>query len=217
MADTKIEMKINEKVKPLEELCSKLVNLATIEIEKNPETIDTREFGEVVDMIKDLSEAKKHITEMMYQRQIMNAMEEAEYCSYKDEDTMEFSSRLHPRSAMTGRFIQKNYTKIPEDVYRRNMRDMDMPDRMYYTDGMAGLENPRDYREGKAGEARKIYMQAKEMHKSNTPEDKQEKVRKLDEYWRAKMEDLKEESADMTPEEKSVAKSWLTKMTSSLA
>lgn len=262
MADTKIEMKVEEKIKPLEELCDKLVKLASAEIEKNPESIDTHEFGEVIDMIKDLSEAKKEVAEMCYKKQIMAAMEDAEYGEDYDEEgpVRYFSSRVHPRSATTGRFIQRRYTeKMPMDreypmtldEYKRNYgRDMDMPNRMYYTEsgsnmggsqggnygnsgsrttgnmrnyiGNSWLSNPpmdtnepremRDEREGRSGMARRNYMETKQMNKGNSPMEKQENMKKLEERWKATMEDLKEEVMDMTPDEKNVAKNWVTKI-----
>ena len=59
MADTKIEMKIEEEIKPLKELCEKLVKMANSELDKGAENIETHELYEVADIIKDFTEAKK--------------------------------------------------------------------------------------------------------------------------------------------------------------
>lgn len=87
MGETKIEMKIDEEIKPLKELCEKIVKMATNEIEQNP-SVDTHEMYEVVDMIKDLSEAKKFVAETCYKKYILGVMEknEDDYGETWDED-----------------------------------------------------------------------------------------------------------------------------------
>ena len=87
MGETKIEMKIEEEIKPLKELCEKIVKMATNEIEQNP-SVDTHEMYEVVDMIKDLSEAKKFVAETCYKKYLLGVMEknEDDFMETLDED-----------------------------------------------------------------------------------------------------------------------------------
>lgn len=141
-----IEMKVEEAIKPLGELCDKLVKMATTELEQNPQQVDTHEMYEVVDMIKDLCEAKKEVTECMYKQQIMVAMDEHkdEYGETWDEEGKKFY-RGQPRNEMgqfkyDGKPNRKGYGEmIPLDVdtYRntdpKTLRDMDRHmGRMYY-------------------------------------------------------------------------------------
>ena len=49
-------------------------------------------------------------------------------------------------------------------------------------------------------------METKEMHKLNTPEDKQAKMRELENYAKELTEDVVEMVADMSAEEKNLLK-----------
>lgn len=155
MADTKIGMKIEEEIKPLKELCEKLVKMATAELDQNPQAVDTHEMYEVVDMIKDLAEAKKDTVEACYKMTISEAMEENadEYGDTWDEDGLINQRRGYrgqPRSKTSGRYMSRydgrrnNYTEPIEyrmdmDLYRMNPDELRRRDNMmtgvhYYTD-----------------------------------------------------------------------------------
>lgn len=67
----------------------------------------------------------------------------------------------------------------------------------------------RDSREGKSGQSRKTYMEAKEMHGNNTPEAKQHKMRELENYTKELAEDMTEMVSGMSPEEKTMLKQKL--------
>lgn len=106
-------------------------------------------------------------------------------------------------------------------------RDMDKKDgRMYYTSMKYDLNRmkdvadvpavadvrtaePRDYREGRSGISRKTYMQTKEVHGSNTADDKQAKMKDLEKYISDMTEDVTEMMADASNEEKAMLKSKL--------
>lgn len=59
---------------------------ATTELAKGTEQVNTKEFGAVVDMIKDLSEAEKNKMEACYYKTLIQAMEESEYGEDYNED-----------------------------------------------------------------------------------------------------------------------------------
>lgn len=258
MAETKIELEIKNETKKVCEIIEKLYT----DFESAMDDGNIQNGLAIAEMIDNMVDSKKDTIESIYKKQILVAMEDAEYGEDYDEEgpVKYFSSRVHPRSATTGRFIQRRYTeKMPMDreypmtldEYKRNYgRDMDMPNRMYYTEsgsnmggsqggnygnsgsrnggnmrnyiGNSWIDNPpmdtnepremRDEREGRSGMARRNYMETKQMNKGNSPMEKQENMKKLDERWRATMEDLKEEVMDMTPDEKNVAKNWVTKI-----
>ena len=102
------------------------------------------------------------------------------------------------------------------EMYREHTpehyRDMDREEsRMYYTE--TGMDNrshmgtmSRDHREGRSGMSRRNYMETKEMHPGNTPEDKQKKVQDLEKYMNELATDVTEMITGATPEEKTMLK-----------
>lgn len=76
-----------------------------------------------------------------------------------------------------------------------------------YRDGRSN--NQRDGREGRSGQSRRTYMETKEMHKSNTPQDKQEKMKSLESYMKELAEDVTEMVEDASNEEKTMLKAKL--------
>ena len=220
-------------------MIEKLTKCAEMEFEKGVENVDTKEMGEVVDIIKDLAEA-------MYYRTLVVAMEDSEYGEDYDEyGPMEDGRRGYrgqPRSKSSGRYMSRNdgrrsnrgrrgyeetmvdYEMTP-DMYRmyspEYYRDMDRMDgKMYYTNAtsnqMSDSSMTRDSREGRNGQSRRSYMESKEMHKSNTPEDKEAKRKELDKWMTDIGSDIKELVHDMSAEEKTTAKQKLTNLANSL-
>lgn len=109
------------------------------------------------------------------------------------------------------------YREHDPEYYRDMDRDMG---RMYYTDtGMrgnmgnssrTGNSGMRDGREGRSGMSRRSYMQTKEMHPDNSQESKQAKMKELEKYMSDLGVDMAEMIKDMTPEERTLAKTKLT-------
>lgn len=113
------------------------------------------------------------------------------------------------------------YEKYPAEYYR----DMDrQTGRMYYTPSTTssnmgsgnsmnygGPMGGRDSREGRSGMSRRSYMETKQTHRNDSPEDKNMKARKLDEYMTDLYEDMKEMVHDMSNEEKTVWKQKINK------
>lgn len=139
-------------IKNMYEMIEKLVCCAKAELDKKGiEEVDTEEMGKVVDIIKDLCEAR-------YYQTLTLAMEESEYGEDYDEyGPMEDERRGYrgqPRSKTSGRYMSRNdgrrsnggrmgyEGKFPMDYNDEHMRDMDRHTmgRMYYTDtgGMTG-------------------------------------------------------------------------------
>lgn len=233
-------------IKRMHDMIEKLTKCAEMEFEKGVENVDTKEMGEVVDIIKDLAEAE-------YYAKISKAMDEHEYGEDYDENgpiEERMYYRGQPRDSR-GRYMSRRgrggrrgfeepMMAMDLEEYKEYMRDMDMPNKMYYTgSGLSGgsssgsssmsggssmgssggsmggsssgtrnySENTRDSREGRSGMMRRNYMETKEMHKGNTPEDKQAKVKELDAYMKELSEDVTEMITDASQEEKNVLKS----------
>lgn len=74
-----------------------------------------------------------------------------------------------------------------------------------YSDGYAdGMKDGRKSGESRYDKARRGYEEKKEMHKGNTPEDKQAKMRELEKYTKELAEDVTEMISDATPEERNL-------------
>lgn len=190
-----------------------LTEKALAELDKGIENVDTKEMGEVVDMIKDLCEAE-------YRAVIVKSMkkadeEEEEYdkellrslkTEYGEENGRRFYD--HYRYA-NGRFAPKGkgtyrrgyeeppyYHMYPE---AEHMRDMDRDyGKMYYTEPM----NESGY-----DRAKRNYTETKEMHSGTTPEDKEQRMKALDKYIKTVTNEIiKIVSDNATTEEKSLIK-----------
>lgn len=245
-------------IKHIHDMVEKLSECAKCELDKGIEQLDTKEMGEVAEIIKELCEAE-------YYAKISKAMDEAEYgedYDYKGayDDNSRRSYRGQPRNSM-GQFMsrrgrgRRGYTEpmyytepYPMEMMSEEMRDMDRMDgRLYFPNTSGGgsnqssenmngggsssgsqggssnsggsrnyggesgnsSNNMRDSREGRSGMSRRGYMETKEMHKGNTAEDKQAKMKELEKYMGELSGDITEMISDATPEEKSMLKSKL--------
>ena len=229
MAETKIGMKLKEETKDIEKICEPLTESIKHEFDKGIEQIDVAEMKEAIDMLKDLCEAKKSIVEACYYKYIMEAMEkEEEEGGERESDEGRMYYRGQPRSETSGRYMRRGDgrrgydEKMPmheEDV--EHMRDMDRNThgRMYYTDmgGQHSSHMQRDEREGRSGEARRGYMESKEMHKGNSSEEKQKKMKELEKYMNELSSDITEMISDASPEEKNMLKAKLTTLSSKIS
>ena len=113
------------------------------------------------------------------------------------------------------------YHMTPE-MYREHdpeyYRDVDRNiGRMYYTEtgmrentGNSSRTGMRDGREGRSGASRRSYIETKEMHPDNSQESKQAKMKELEKYMSDLGVDMAEMIKDMTPEERTLAKTKLT-------
>lgn len=162
------------------------------------ESVDAKELGEAIDMIKDLAEAIYYCT-------VTEAMEGKEK-EWGKQETMYYPVVY--------------YQDRPEDPPHRD--EYQMKGRMYY-DGRGNSsggnssgtssngggtrnytereipfgESMRDRREGRSPMSRKMYMESKEMHK-----DKATSLQELEKYAQELTNDLVEMVEGASPEEK---------------
>ena len=120
--------------KRLEMIKEHLMNCVERQMSGNLENVDAEELGEVVDMIKDISETA-------YYCSIVDAMEKRDK---ENENTM-------------------RYTYPPVMYDGEEMRTKKMYSPMRYTSSTYPSEI-RDYREGRSPMMRRTYMESKEMH-----------------------------------------------------
>lgn len=202
-------------IKNIHCMIEKLSEVAKCELEKGIENVDTKEMGEVAEIIKELSEAE-------YYAKISKAMDESEYGKEYDEYGAYDEPRYYrgqPRDSRGRYMSRRNYQMTPEmyNMYPAEYyRDMDREHgRMYYTEGGSNTgsdsmnsnssrtysEMGRDRREGRSGMSRRSYMESKEMHK-----EKGEKMKELENYMKELSTDVTEMIQDASSEEKALLK-----------
>ena len=145
----------------------------------NLDKVDTKELGEVIDMIKDLSKA-------IYYCSINKAMEEAEKEESKN-NTYYYMEKYLPIHS---------YLNRDDDYYNRG--------RMYYpynenSTSWYSENMGRDSREGRSGQSRRTYMESKQTHQDST-----KKIQELEMYMKELTNDIMEMLQDASPEEKAV-------------
>nr|DAL48148.1 MAG TPA_asm: hypothetical protein [Caudoviricetes sp.] len=200
-------------------MIEKLAECAEKQFNAGIENVDTCEMGKVTDMLKDLAEA-------MYYRELTKAMQESD-----TEEVMEMFDRYgdgrrsydHYRYG-DGRFAPKGkgsyrrgydeppYWHMTPEMYRKmeDYRDYDRKDgRMYYTEPMTMKESSYD-------RAKRNYTESRELHRANTPQDKEAKMKDLDGYFKEISSDLTELIGDMTPEERSMLKAKIATLSTKL-
>lgn len=187
---------------------------ASTELAKGTDSVNTKEFGEVVDMIKDLTEAEKNKMQACYYKTIIEAMEKSEYgedydWAGPDEDRMGYPRMRDSMGRFTSR---RGYNGM------RNQRGYDQR-MMEYEDGRMGYSNgaysggqrgmsSSPMRSSRYGYSHDEYMSQKSNLNPNDPK----RMKMIEDH----MDDLygmfKEEIQDMTPEEKQMWKTKLNKI-----
>ena len=184
--------------------------------------------GQNLDDLKDFTEIAKNIACFDKDYRIVEAMEKSE----DNEDIMRMLEQYedypgrryydHYRYA-NGRFAPKGsgtyrrgydeppYYHMTPEMYHEmeNMRDMDRDKhgRMYYTEPSG---NNIRMNESNYDRTKRNYTETKELHKSNTPEDKEHNMKSLETYMAELARDVSGMVNDMSTEEKALAKTKLT-------
>lgn len=220
-------------IKNIHCIIEKLAETTKVELDKGIENIDTKEMGEVADIIKDLAEAE-------YYAKISKAMDEAEYGEDYDYmgayDEYERKGYRGQRRDSRGRYMsnrgRRGYESrmMPEmdwdDMeYQRDM-DRNSHNRMYYTDGnmsgsssmggsqgqssgsMGSQGGSRGYSDGgrDSREGRSGQSRRGYMEAKEKGADKQQKMKELEDYMKELSTDVTEMIEGASPEEKSMLK-----------
>lgn len=179
----------------------------------NLDRVDTKELGEAVDMIKDLSEAIYYCT-------ITKEMEE---CKEEKKIMDKMEQKFQPQQ------VHQHYYPMPE-YNRPYYRDIDRDYGKMYYDGKGGnfTRGPRepeyfmpiqdfpqypremrDVREGRSPMIRRSYMESKEMHKG-----KEVEMQELEKYMQELSTDITDMIKEASPEEKQMLQQKLTLLAS---
>lgn len=205
-------------IKRMHCMIEKLAECAEKQFDNGIESVDTAEMGQVTDMLKDLAEA-------MYYRTLTKDMDDSD-----PEEIMKMLDRYgdgrkfydHYRYA-DGRFAPKGrgtyrrgyeeppYYHMTPEMYRNmeNYRDMDRGSgRMYYTEPSMNYDSG-SHMESRYDMAKRNYTESKELHRGNTAEDKEHKMKELEKYMREIGSDIAEVISDASSEEKALIKQKL--------
>lgn len=189
--------------------------------------------GQNLDDLKDFTEIAKNIACFDKDYRIVEAMEKSE----DNEDIMRMLEQYEDypdrryydnyRYKTSGRFAPKGKgSYMPRRGYEEppymhmypeaeHMRDMDRDyGKMYYTEPMAG--NTQHMSESNYDRAKRNYTETKEIHKNNTPEDKEHKMKALDGYIKELGGDITQLIGDMTAEERNLMRTKLSTLVSKL-
>lgn len=194
-------------------------------VKKNAEVAGYDKFsGQTLDDLKDWTEIVKNIACFDKDYRIVEAMEKAEdsgkimdmlemYEDYPDRryyDHYRYSNgRFAPKGSGTYRrgYEEPPYYHVMPREYHdysdmENMRDMDRNrGRMYYAD---------QHSESRYDRAKRMYTESKELHKGNTPADKDQKMKDLEGYFKEISDDITGMIVDASPEEKAMLRTKLT-------
>lgn len=185
--------------------------------------------GQNLDDLKDFTEIAKNIACFDKDYRIVEAMEKSEdnkdimrmieqYEDYPDRRYYDAYRYENGRFAPKGRGTRRGYEEPPYmHMYpeAEHMRDMDRDyGKMYYTEPTTG-SNMR-MTESSYDRAKRNYTETKEMHKGNTQEDKEHKMKSLDSYAKELTSDITGMVADMTAEEKNLLRNKLSNLVSKI-
>lgn len=188
-------------MKRLEHMKENLINIVECEL-SHPESVDTKELGEAIDMIKDLEET-------MYYCSIVKAMEETEY---NQRYYTPYIRYIEPYLENGDIDRRRMYYEDP-----RHANGLDKNRRVHYYDDEKSIYHDsypaeiRDYREGKSPMSRKGYLESKETHK-----DKHVQMQELEKYMQELSSDITEMISDSTPEEKTLLQQKLNMLVSKI-
>ena len=194
--------------------------------------------GQNLDDLKDFTEIAKNIACFDKDYRIVEAMEKSEdnedimrmleqYEDYPDRRYYDHYRYANGRFAPKGRGTRRGYEEPPyyhmypyDDM--EHMRDMDRDDRgkMYYSEpagNVSGSNNmSRNYSESNYDRAKRNYTETKELHKGNTQEDKEHKMKSLDGYMKELSTDITHLLGDMAAEEKNLLRTKLSTLVSKI-
>ena len=190
--------------------------------------------GQNLDDLKDFTEIAKNIACFDKDYRIVEAMEKSEdnedimrmleqYEDYPDRRYYDHYRYANGRFAPKGRGTRRGYEEPPYYHMPINyndpeyMRDMDKGmGRMYYTEPVVSDNSSSHTIESGYDRAKRNYTETKEMHKNNTPEDKEHKMKALDGYIKELGGDITQLIGDMTAEERNLMRTKLSTLVSKL-
>lgn len=189
--------------------------------------------GQHLEELKKWTEIAMNIVCYDKDYNIVEAMKEAEnednmraiemYENYPERRFYDHYRYADGRFAPKGRgTYQRGYSEPYYHMTPEMYRDMDKytRDRMYFTetgiDGRGTSVHDTKMSESNYDRAKRNYTETKEMHRANTPQDKEAKMRDLEKYMKELSADITDLMSGMSQEEINMAKSKLTTLVSKM-
>lgn len=189
--------------------------------------------GQHLEELEKWTEIAKNIVCYDKDYNIVEAMKEAEnednmraiemYEDYPERRFYDHYRYADGRFAPKGRgTYQRGYSEPYYHMTPEMYRDMDKytRDRMYFTetgiDGRGTGMHDTKMSESNYDRAKRNYTETKEMHRANTPQDKEAKMRDLEKYMKELSADITDLMSGMSQEEINMAKSKLTTLVSKM-
>lgn len=202
------------KMEEIRELKNTLLDTVKAEIAKGVQCVDTKEAGEVIDMIKDLAETEKCYMEALYYQKVTEAM-----LSY-EEPRYGYNPN---RSASTGRYtsgggrggrmgFKPHEPWMPEDPWDGGSYGGGNSS-MGYWSGREGMDQ-MDPRYGE--EYNRYRMTRRHYTETKSAEDKKEMSEHAEKHLRDSIDTMKDIWGDAEPELKRKMKEDLTKLVNSM-
>lgn len=178
--------------------------------------------GQHLEELEKWTEIAKNIVCYDKDYNIVEAMKEAEnddnmraiemYEDYPERRYYDHYRYANGRFAPKGKGTYRRGYEEPPYMHMypeaEHMRDMDRDyGKMYYTEPISESNYDR---------AKRNYTETKEMHKANTPEDKEHKMKSLDSYTKELASDITGMVADMSAEEKNLLRTKLSTLVSKI-
>ena len=189
--------------------------------------------GQHLEELEKWTEIAKNIVCYDKDYNIVEAMKEAEnednmraiemYEDYPERRFYDHYRYADGRFAPKGRgTYQRGYSEPYYHMTPEMYRDMDKytRDRMYFTetgiDGRGTGMHDTKMSESNYDRAKRNYTETKEMHRANTPQDKEAKMRELEKYMKELSADITDLTSGMSQEEINMATSKLTTLVSKM-
>ena len=190
--------------------------------------------GQNLDDLKDFTEIAKNIACFDKDYRIVEAMEKVgddgdimrmleQYEDYPERRFYDHYRYADGRFAPKGHgTYQRGYSEPYYHMTPEMYRDMDKytRERMYFTetgiDGRGTGMHDTKMSESNYDRAKRNYTETKEMHRTNTPQDKEAKMRDLEKYMKELSADITDLMSGMSQEEINMAKSKLTTLVSKM-
>ena len=190
--------------------------------------------GQHLEELEKWTEIAKNIVCYDKDYNIVEAMEKSEdnddimrmleqYEDYPERRFYDHYRYADGRFAPKGRgTYQRGYSEPYYHMTPEMYRDMDKytRDRMYFTetgiDGRGTGMHDTKMSESNYDRAKRNYTETKEMHRANTPQDKEAKMRDLEKYMKELSADITDLMSGMSQEEINMAKSKLTTLVSKM-
>ena len=173
--------------------------------------VSTHELGEVIDMIKDLSES-------VYYCSIVEAMEEngedkKAQSFYMNKYLPPYDEYYRDMERSEGRMYYTDRTRVNPQPSQGwdNVSSWEQNNQIRQNDGYVYPITMRDNREGRSPMKRKAYIESKEMH-----QDKTMQMKGLEDYMSELSQDITEMIQMASPEEKAVLQKKLVALSSKI-